>query len=130
MTKLPQLDPRIPQIERNIFSVCHDSAALLNNTLTDGTKSSAGLGVREFSNMEATIVGGKTDTLLHLEKETYLNNSSGGKEEKAPEACLVARCGCCSGRDAVHRMESRKCRSLAEELIAGQRVGLYRYSER
>lgn len=71
MTKFPQIDSRMPQIERNIFSACHDSAALLDTTLTDGKKLIAGSGVRGFSNMGVTIVGGKTDTLFHLEKETY-----------------------------------------------------------
>lgn len=119
MTKLPQIDPRIPRIERYISFASQGQAALLNTTIADGTKSSPGLGVREFSNMEATIVGGKTDTLFHLEKETYLNKSSGSKEEKAAKACLDAMCGCCSGRDTVHGTESRKCRSLADELTTG-----------
>jgi hypothetical protein len=74
--------------------------------------------------MEATIIGGKTDTLFHLEKATYLDNACGGKEAKAAGACLDARCGCCSGREAIHGTESRNCRSLAEELTTGSKIWL------
>jgi hypothetical protein len=71
--------------------------------------------------LEETAVGGQKDTLFYLEKETYLNNANGGKEETTAETCLDAIFGCCSGKEAVHGTESRKCRSLAEELTAGSK---------
>jgi hypothetical protein len=40
--KLLQIIPQIPRIERDISSACHGSGALLNTTLTDGTKLIAG----------------------------------------------------------------------------------------
>jgi hypothetical protein len=59
MTKFLQTDPRTLRIERNIFSACRDPAALLNATLSDSTKSSAGLGVIGFRTWEETVVCGQ-----------------------------------------------------------------------
>jgi hypothetical protein len=70
--------------DRIVSAVCHGSAALLNATLSDGTKLIAGSGVTGFSDAEEIAVDRQKDMPFHL--EDALDRASGGKYEKSGEA--------------------------------------------
>jgi putative intracellular protease/amidase len=79
-----QLIREFYESDRIVTAVCHGSAALLNATLSDGTRLIDGERVTGFSGQEEIDVDRQKDMPFHL--ENALNEKSGGNYEKAPAA--------------------------------------------
>lgn len=79
-----QLIREFYESSKMVSALCHGTAALLNATLSDGSKLIAGHRVTGFSNQEEIDVDRQKDMPFHL--ETYLNTASNGFYEKAPQA--------------------------------------------